>query len=51
MKKRGRPKKEKKPKQKRTESKWILEVKAVVKNEGLKYKDALKVASERRKKM
>lgn len=42
---RGRPKKEKKPKQARRVSDWILFVKSVAKAENLKYGDALKVAS------
>jgi len=45
MKKRGRPKKEKKEKQNRKPSDWILFVKSVAKSQGLKYGDALKVAS------
>ena len=47
---RGRPMKEKKPKQKRAPSDWILFVKSVAKTEGLKYGDALKVASLMKKK-
>ena len=42
--------KEKKPKQKRQPSDWILFVKSVAKTEGLKYGDALKVASLMKKK-
>lgn len=47
---RGRPMKEKKPKQNRKPSDWILFVKSVAKSEGLKYGDALKVASLMKKK-
>ena len=46
---RGRPKKEKKSKQKRAPSKWIIEVQTIAKDKGLKYSDALKEASKMRK--
>ncbi|MFW9950147.1 MAG: hypothetical protein ACFFKA_08485, partial [Candidatus Thorarchaeota archaeon] len=42
---RGRPKKEKKPKQNRKPSEWILFVKSVAKTQGIKYGDALRIAS------
>lgn len=48
-KKRGRPKKERKEKQNRKPSEWIVFVKSVAKSQGLKYGDALKVASMMKK--
>lgn len=47
---RGRPKKEKKPKQNRKASDWILFVKSVAKSQGLQFGEALKAASSMRTK-